>query len=349
MQTRREDASQTNWIASNFLPVAVELFVGSGPDVYHALELANALTALGVTVDVRLSMGPARTIPPSVWFSLCGCRNVLVADEANHDAGQLDVIGVCLLPGDTYHALSGSREPLFLMESVSPQHLVPFTREQAYTKSVLDGVRLTMSRRGGSLSGRRIIVTAGGTREPLDPVRSITNRSSGRMGHALAQAALDRGANVVLVSSARHLAVPVGAEIVYVTDVASLRSAVLEAAADADALIMAAAVSDYRPRTVHKEKIKKSSDGLTLELETVANFIPEIPGHVVRVGFAAETDMRLERAQDKRQNRGFDLLCLNDVSRSDTGFDSCFALLRSLGGVAIPRKPGVAPRLFGLS
>ena len=127
-------------------------------------------------------------------------------------------------------------------------------------------MRFALSRRGGSLAGRRVVVTAGGTRETFDPVRNITHRSSGRMGHALARAALYREADVVLVSSAIHLACRVGAEFIRMNDVASLRSAVPAAAPlGADVLIMAPAVSDLRSRRVAAEKLEKGAGGLTVD------------------------------------------------------------------------------------
>jgi phosphopantothenoylcysteine decarboxylase/phosphopantothenate--cysteine ligase len=146
----------------------------------------------------------------------------------------------------------------------------------------------------------------------------ITNRSSGLMGHALALAARDRGASVTLISSAHQMPSPCGVDRVGFHDVESLRNAVLMASAGAD-LVMAAAVSDYRPKTVSTQKIKKSDESLTLELGTVPNFIPEVPPGVLRVGFAAETDPDLAKAAVKLASRSFDMLCLNDVPRLDAG------------------------------
>jgi phosphopantothenoylcysteine synthetase/decarboxylase len=191
-----------------------------------------------------------------------------------------------------------------------------------YATLAFDGLKFVVSRARGPLRGRHFVVTAGGTREPLDPVRFITNRSSGLMGHALALAARDRAASVTLISSAHGVPTPCGVNRVSFHDVASLRSAVLAAAEEADALVMAAAVSDYRPKDVCPQKIKKTGEGLTLELETVPNFIPEVPPGVLRVGFAAETDPDPAKAAVKLASRGFDMLCLNDVSRPDAGFET---------------------------
>jgi phosphopantothenoylcysteine decarboxylase/phosphopantothenate--cysteine ligase len=139
--------------------------------------------------------------------------------------------------------------------------------------------------RTGDLAGRRIVVSAGGTREPIDPVRYISNYSSGKMGYALAEAARDRGADVVLVSTVSALPVPYGVELVPVETVAEMRTAVLAACETADALIMAAAVSDFRPATVGEQKLKKRELGEALSLPLVRNdnFLFEVPERVLKV------------------------------------------------------------------
>jgi phosphopantothenoylcysteine decarboxylase/phosphopantothenate--cysteine ligase len=174
--------------------------------------------------------------------------------------------------------------------------------------------------RHGDLAGRRIVVSAGGTREPIDPVRFISNHSSGKMGYALAEAARDRGANVVLVSTTTALPLPYGVELVPVESVAEMREAVLHACADADALIMAAAVSDYRPVQVASQKIKKGDGGLTLELVKNPDFFLEVPDSVVKVGFAAETEDLIGNARRKLVEKRLDLVCANDVTAPDAGF-----------------------------
>jgi phosphopantothenoylcysteine decarboxylase/phosphopantothenate--cysteine ligase len=174
--------------------------------------------------------------------------------------------------------------------------------------------------RHGDLAGRRIVVSAGGTREPIDPVRFISNHSSGKMGYALAEAARDRGADVVLVSTTTALPLPYGVELVPVESVAEMREAVLHACADADALIMAAAVSDYRPVQVASQKIKKGDGGLTLELVKNPDFFLEVPDSVVKVGFAAETEDLIGNARRKLVEKRLDLVCANDVTAPDAGF-----------------------------
>ena len=181
--------------------------------------------------------------------------------------------------------------------------------------------------REGALKGRRIVVTAGGTREALDPVRYLTNRSSGKQGYALAQAALDAGAQVTLISAARTLETPFGAELVAVESAQQMLAAVMERSADADALIMAAAVADFRPRSAADQKIKKS-DELTIHLDKNPDILlavyerrRETKMPRVVVGFAAESQHLAEYAADKLTRKGLDLLVANDISAPDAGFD----------------------------
>ena len=178
--------------------------------------------------------------------------------------------------------------------------------------------------REGDLADRTIVVSAGGTWEPIDPVRVITNRSSGKQGFAVAEAARDRGANVRLVTGPSALSNPPGVEVTRVETVAEMRDAVLGACEDADALIMAAAVSDYRPAEVSSQKIKKenSSDGLALSLETNPDFMSAVPKGVVKVGFAAETEDVEANAKAKLSAKALDLIAANDVTVDGSGFAS---------------------------
>ncbi len=175
--------------------------------------------------------------------------------------------------------------------------------------------------RDGDFAGRHIVVSAGGTREPIDPVRVITNRSSGKMGYALAEAARDRGAEVTLVSTEPGLPLPYGVTLLAVESVAQMRAAVLSACESADALIMAAAVSDYRPAEAAQQKLKKGEGGMMLPLVKNESFLPEVPASVVKVAFAAETENLIENASRKPLSHGpLDLIVANDVSASDAGF-----------------------------
>lgn len=177
----------------------------------------------------------------------------------------------------------------------------------------------------GPLAGRRVLVTAGGTQEPIDPVRVIANRSSGKQGYALAQAAIDRGAQVTLVSGPTALAAPVGAQFVQVQTAEEMLTAVLARAPGADLLLMAAAVADFRPSQRAKHKIKRAGGIPQVELTPNADILLEVskladkPG--VIVGFAAESNHLLENAQKKLAAKGLDLIVANDVSAQDAGFE----------------------------
>jgi phosphopantothenoylcysteine decarboxylase/phosphopantothenate--cysteine ligase len=187
--------------------------------------------------------------------------------------------------------------------------------------------RLSGRVREADLVGRRIVISAGGTREPIDPVRFIGNRSTGRMGVALAEAALARGAAVTVVAANVEVPLPDGATIVGAGSAEELRVAVLRAVFDerADALVMAAAVADFRPVAPAERKLPRS-DGLTLELEPTEDILAEVGRRAaevdprpVLVGFAAETGS-LDRAAAKLARKGVDLLVANDVAQPDAGF-----------------------------
>ena len=172
----------------------------------------------------------------------------------------------------------------------------------------------------------RILITAGPTREPLDPVRYLSNRSSGRMGYALADAALARGHEVMLVSGPVWLEAPTGAQLRRVETAREMFEAVRAEIAACDVAIFAAAVADYRPVKVAGSKIKKTGDRLTLELERTEDILGsarQVFGFRGRlVGFAAETENLVENARDKLRRKGCDLVIANDVSQPGIGFDS---------------------------
>lgn len=174
--------------------------------------------------------------------------------------------------------------------------------------------------REGSFADRHIVVTAGATQEFIDPVRIITNRSSGKMGYALAEAARDRGAKVTLITGPTLLTRPVGVEAIDVCTAEEMLQAVRSAISGADVLVMAAAVADYRPRTKAKEKIKKEGAGLTLELERTPDILGEVKGDFIRVGFAAESEKLVENATQKLRRKNLDLIVANDVTAKGSGF-----------------------------
>ncbi|GIK63585.1 MAG: peptidase ClpP [Chloroflexota bacterium] len=198
------------------------------------------------------------------------------------------------------------------------------------TPALMGFIRRALAQ-NGTLVGRRVVVTAGGTKEPIDPVRYITNRSSGRQGYAVAQALLDAGAEVTLISTVEHLPIPTGATRVKVSSAAEMLEAVLQAVNGADALIMAAAVADFRPAVVATQKIKKSDDnqlGINLELARTEDILLAVktlrqqlgyPRCVV--GFAAESHDLLTNAASKLERKGLDFIVANDITAPDAGFE----------------------------
>jgi phosphopantothenoylcysteine decarboxylase/phosphopantothenate--cysteine ligase len=174
--------------------------------------------------------------------------------------------------------------------------------------------------RGGELARRRIVVSAGGTQEPIDPARHISNRSSGKMGYALAEAARDRGAEVILVSGPTALNPPVGVELVHVQTTLQMRDAITKATAKADVLLMAAAPADYRSATTEERKSKKGAKPPTLELVENPDILSEVRGDFIRVGFAAESESLVENAKEKLKRKKLDLIAANDITATDSGF-----------------------------
>jgi len=193
---------------------------------------------------------------------------------------------------------------------------------------LLAHIRLKLGEKGG-LRGRKLVITAGPTQEPLDPVRYLSNYSSGKQGVALAQAALDQGARVTLIAGPLQVPVPWGVHLIPVQTAVEMRDAVLREIQDADALLMAAAVADFRPANRAEQKIKKTAQGPEMVVELTRN--PDILAAVkeqrgkgarprIVLGFAAETQDVLAYGQDKLVRKGLDFIAVNDVSRADAGF-----------------------------
>lgn len=193
------------------------------------------------------------------------------------------------------------------------------------TSELLGHIRLVLGQKG-LLAGKNVVVTAGGTHEPLDPVRVITNRSSGKQGYALAQAAIDAGAQVCLISTV-NLTHPVGARLVKVQTAQEMLEAVLEESVTADALIMAAAVADFRPKNIADSKMKKRDGIPQVELEAAPDILEAVASLEtsekrprIVVGFAAESRDLLENATIKLQSKKLDIIAANDISATDAGF-----------------------------
>lgn len=198
------------------------------------------------------------------------------------------------------------------------------------TPTLLGYMRRALGQDGGLL-GMKAVVSAGGTREPIDPVRYITNRSSGRQGHALAQAAVDAGAREVVLVTASDLPAPIGVQRVDVGSADEMRDAILQHSQDADLLVMAAAVADFRPEAVADQKIKKDSQesGLTLTLSRTSDILMAVKGQRENtgfprmvVGFAAESENLVENALSKLERKGVDLLVANDITAQNAGFSA---------------------------
>jgi phosphopantothenoylcysteine decarboxylase/phosphopantothenate--cysteine ligase len=238
---------------------------------------------------------------------------------------------------------------------------------EAIVEAVTQLLRAPSGGATADLTGRRVIVTAGGTREPIDPVRFIGNRSSGKQGHAVAEEAAARGAKVTLVTTV-DLPTSLGIDVVRVDTAAEMEHAVLSRADGADIVVMAAAVADFRPVHVADAKIKKDGGAPEVVLEATTDILAELgarrrPGQVL-VGFAAETDDLRENAVDKLRRKGIDLIVGNDVSAPGVGFEhdtNAVVILGAEGGVtevplsdkraiaravldAIPRTPTSNPR-----
>jgi phosphopantothenoylcysteine decarboxylase/phosphopantothenate--cysteine ligase len=205
------------------------------------------------------------------------------------------------------------------------------------------------------LAGCRLLVTAGPTREEIDPVRYLSNYSSGKMGYAIAAAGARRGAEVVLVSGPTSLAEPHGVNRVQVDSAAQMHRAVFDHLEPSDVIIKAAAVADYRVAERAEQKLKKTADELTLTLEKTPDILADLgrnKGQRILVGFAAETEKLLEHASDKLRRKHLDLIVANDVSRSDAGFNvdtNAVRILATDGSVeelALMRKTEVADRIL---
>ena len=189
---------------------------------------------------------------------------------------------------------------------------------------LLGHIRIALGKKE-KLAGKKVIVTAGGTQEAIDPVRVITNHSSGRQGYALAQAALDAGADVTLITTPTALTPPVGAEVVNVKSVQDMLDALLKE--KGDALIMAAAAADFRPKSAAKDKLKKRDGIPQIQLEAAPDILKTVAGSgsgkrrfKVMVGFAAESRDLLENASEKLKSKGLDFIAANDISATDAGF-----------------------------
>jgi phosphopantothenoylcysteine decarboxylase / phosphopantothenate---cysteine ligase len=308
-------------------PVYTDLWEPSGRAAAHHIELgasADLLVVVPATANTiaRLAHGLADDLLTTTALSSTAPLLIVPAMEQHmyqHPATQANLLllaerGAVIIPPDAGHLASGEIGVGRLPE----------------TATLMASIQKLLGQHG-DLADLRVVVTAGGTAEPIDPVRYIGNRSSGRMGFALAEEARNRGAAVTLIVGAVSVPLPEGMAIQRATTALAMRDAILAEIADADVLVMAAAVADYRTAQPAAQKIKKGSsaenpDGsLTLHLVRNPDILAELAsdtssGRLIRVGFAAETTDLHRQAIQKLTSKGLDLLIANDVSKEGSGF-----------------------------
>lgn len=301
-------------------PVATSLYGHPGSAIPHIelAEWADVALVVPATANVmaKMACGIADDCLTTTLLACHGCCPVLVAPGMNvhmwqspatqANAETLRSRGVRLVGPDCGRLACGD---------VGEGKLAPVDQIVAAARAALGA---------GDLAGLRLVVTAGPTHEAIDPVRFIANRSTGKMGYALAEAAVARGAEVTLVSGPTALGCPAGARRVDVVSAAQMRDATLTAFEDADAAICCAAVADYTPARPADHKLKKSREHLdAIELVETADILAELcaaKGGRVVAGFAAETDDLLAHATEKLRRKGADLIVANDVSRPESTF-----------------------------
>ena len=190
-------------------------------------------------------------------------------------------------------------------------------------KNLVDIITMTLGSKG-DLSGKKILISAGGTTEPIDPVRFITNKSSGKMGYSIAAAARDRGANVTLVSASNMLENPIGIQIKKVRTSSEMYDVISKEITEMDAIIMAAAVSDWTPKKYSNSKSKKNgSENWSIDLIKTTDIIANISKpNLIKIGFAAESDNLIKNGKSKIQSKSLDLIIANDILDKENGFES---------------------------
>lgn len=297
--------------------VVVDMFTAAEAEAHvEVARRADAFVIAPATADCMANLAQGQTPDMVTLTALATTAPILVAPAMDnqmweHPATQENVItlrnrGVEVVGPNAGRLASGRVGLGRLAEPVE----------------VVGALRALLGQRGGDLAGRHIVVSAGGTQEPLDPVRFVGNRSTGKMGFAIAEAARDRGAFVTIVTGPVALETPFGVQRVDVNTVAEMLIALEQATADSDAIIMSAAPADYRPTTPAEHKMKKSGGegGITVELTKNPDIIATLPGGGVRVGFAAETRNLAEYARAKIPTKRLDFIVANDVSAAGSGF-----------------------------
>ena len=266
---------------------------------------ANTMAKLATGIaDDMLSCMVLATLAPVVIAPAMN-DNMLQNPATQENLAKLKARGFTIIESEYGHLASGKAGKGRLAE----------------TETIIGTIQQVLGKQG-DLAGKRIVVTAGGTQEPIDPVRHIGNRSSGKMGYALAEAARDRGAEVTLITVPTPRPNPAGIECVQVRTAAQMKEAVTEVVPRADALIMAAAVADYQPRDAARTKIKKDgSPEMTLELVRTPDILAEVKGNFLKVGFAAESENTIANAREKLVKKQLDLIVANDITDARSGFE----------------------------
>jgi len=331
------------WRTLSGRPVLSDLFDPSAPDAVEHVALAERAHALVVAPSTANTLArAAQGLADDFLTTLLLAARCPVLMVPAMDGGMWDhpavVANVATLRGRGVRVLEPEMGPL--ASGLSGRGRFP---EVEMIVEALE--RLVVPKR--DLIGERILVTSGPTREPLDPVRYLSNRSSGKMGHAIATASLRRGAQVTLIAGPTLLPPPADAVYVPVETAEEMREAVLQHLGGATVVIKAAAVADYRARHPSESKIKsKKDEGLTLELVANPDILREVAaqaGARFIVGFAAETDDVSANAAAKLRAKNVDLLVVNDVSKRDIGFDAddnqVVLLDRWGGALELPKMP----------
>ncbi|MDP2744108.1 MAG: bifunctional phosphopantothenoylcysteine decarboxylase/phosphopantothenate--cysteine ligase CoaBC [Dehalococcoidia bacterium] len=299
-------------------PVVTDMFdSGAEFSIEHVAlaERADVVVVAPATADIiaRMAAGMA---DDTVCCTVLATKAPVIVAPAMHAGmyqNQVTQDNIRRLKARGFHIV-GPAHGRLASGGVGPGRFVEVEELLAAIRQVLD--------KRADLAGRAVLVTAGGTQEPIDPVRFVGNHSSGKMGYAIAEAARDRGATVTLVAAPNSLPDPAGVKVVRVGRAVEMREAVLKAAAGKDVLIMAAAVADYQPKVVSESKIKKGAVSLNLELVMTPDILAEVKGIPIKVGFAAESENLLVNARAKLKQKDLDLIVANDITLPGSGFGS---------------------------
>ncbi len=331
--------------------VITDLFDSANPMEHIAVAQESDLVLVApatANVLARFAHGLADDFLSTLYFAFRG--PVVLAPAMNNNMWEHEAVQVNL---ETLrrrgHTIVDPGSGFLACGSIGPGRL-------AETDKIVDAVERALTPPVADLDGETVLITAGPTQEPLDPVRYLSNRSSGKMGYALAQAAVDRGAQVILVSGPVALNPPKGVEVIHVRTAAEMREAVFANLEPATVVIKCAAVADFRPSVESKQKIKKTSARVSLELEPTPDILAELGrkrGDRLLIGFAAETENLETEARRKLETKNCDMVVANLVGKSETGFESdsneVVLALRTGETIPLPRasKREIADQILG--